>query len=94
MPAASKAPDIRLTSRPRANRIIVGIRILNCAGDRLLPSGVDLQQTVTGLQLPGGLFRKPGHHAAGPAPGRPEVDQQRDITASVGSEIPRPTSAG
>ena len=41
-------------------------------------AGVDLQQTVTGPSVP--AFRKPGHHAAGPAPGRPEVDQQRDIT--------------
>ena len=40
---------------------------------------VDLDQTYGGFQTLRGLLEGRRHHAAGAAPGRPEIDQQGDV---------------
>ncbi len=49
--------------------------------DRLLLFGIDLEQAHSRFQLCRRLLECRRHHPAGTAPGRPEIDQQRDIAA-------------
>ena len=41
--------------------------------------GVELQQANIGFELAGGTLEHRRHRAARTAPGRPDVDQQRDV---------------
>ena len=88
MPAAFIRPDWRAISLPWLNRIMVGMpwmpkRPASC----LLLVGVDLGEADPGLELARRLLELRRHGLAGPAPWRPEVDQQRDVAlGSVGLE--------
>ena len=50
--------------------------------ERLLGLGVDLGQANARLEFARRLFELWRHHFAGPAPGRPEIDQHRNISAA------------
>jgi drug/metabolite transporter (DMT)-like permease len=75
MSAAERiAPAWRATSWPPWNSASVGmLRMLKRAA-RFGWSGVDLHQPHLRLQLGGGLLEGRGHHAAGAAPRRPEIN--------------------
>lgn len=52
------------------------------AGQDLFRFGIDLGQADMGFKEAGGLVKGRGHHFTGPAPGRPEIDEDRDVIAA------------
>ena len=70
------ADDIRGAHSARQRRNTTNIETSRCV---LRFFGVELGEAYIRLELGGGLLERRGHHLAGPAPRRPEIDNHGDV---------------